>query len=154
LQSGFPGVDRPLVGLSVIPSLRGAAWSAATAAVGRVNQMGASCTVTKLPSMPLLVSPQTLRPIYRTDIGRIGDVNDVIEPGHGRGVYVLRPAECSISAPAGGAGDIRACGLAPWLLLEKRRDCATDRRVIAVSWSAKSPSESVCREGKRDDRQA
>lgn len=45
---------------------------------------------------------------YRTGIGRIGDVDDVIELGHGGGVHVLRSAECSTSAPAGGAGDIGA----------------------------------------------
>jgi hypothetical protein len=42
LQVGFPGVDRPAMGLSVIPSLRGAAWSAATGAVGRGQSEGAT----------------------------------------------------------------------------------------------------------------
>jgi hypothetical protein len=32
---------------------------------------------------------------YRTGIGQTGDVNDVIEPAHGRGVHVLLTAEFS-----------------------------------------------------------
>ena len=42
LQSGFPGCGQALVGLSVIPSLRGAAWSAATGTVGRGQSDGAT----------------------------------------------------------------------------------------------------------------
>jgi hypothetical protein len=38
----FPGSGQAQVGLSVIPSLRGAAWSAAAGAVGRGQSDGAT----------------------------------------------------------------------------------------------------------------
>jgi hypothetical protein len=42
LQVGFPGVDKPAMGLSVIPSPREAAWSATRGAVGRGQSEGAT----------------------------------------------------------------------------------------------------------------
>lgn len=48
---------------------------------------------------------------FWTDIGRIGDVNDVIEPAHAKGVHVSLRAECSTPAPARGADILPAARL-------------------------------------------
>ena len=62
LQIGFPSVDKARWGLSVIPSLRGAAWSATTGTVGRGQSEG-----TTSPGMGVMTCTTRVRPRYWWD---------------------------------------------------------------------------------------